>query len=65
MKISLAELKEIIKETLDEVYKSKKQMRLFHALAAKKGKEGKKWKKLAKRWDEESRGKISKLPEEV
>lgn len=53
------------KQLLDEIYKSKAQMRFFHAMAAKKGKLGKVWKKRAKTWDKHSRGKIKDLPEKI
>ncbi len=52
-------------ELLQEVYKSLSQMRFFHAMANKKGKTGKIWKKRAKTWDKHSKGKIKDLPEKV
>lgn len=53
------------KQILNEVYKSKAQMRFFHAMAAKKGKVGKTWKKRVKVWDKHSKGKIKDLPEKT
>jgi hypothetical protein len=66
IKINFEDLKEIIQnEILTEKYVSIAQKEKFAIMSRLPGEEGKKWRKMKKHWDKESKGETKKLPYKV
>jgi hypothetical protein len=63
MVISFEDLKEfILHQVLVERYKSISQYLKFKKMSELPGPEGDKWREMKQHWDEESKGKMKKLP---